>query len=241
MSALWVYVAALASTGSTHVLSPEESRHVTARRLREGDSLVAFDGRGGLADARIEQLGRRSCRITLLGVRRVDRTRDSLRLATAIPKGDRLSTLLQMTTQLGVDVWQPLVLEESVVRTLDPTAPRLERILLESCKVARRAWRLEIRPPASLESVLERAAEVGVGIVYGERTGAAGALPPRTRLVVIGPEAGFREAEIRALARSSARPVSLSPHNLRIETAAVAAAVALQALRADEGERVAHG
>ena len=75
-------------------------------------------------------------------------------IASAVPKGDRLSTMLQMLSQLGVRVWQPLVLEHSVVRRVDPEAARLRRILVESAKLARRPWLLEIRPPLGLDALL---------------------------------------------------------------------------------------
>jgi len=230
-SPFWAYVEALPETGVL-VLSPEESRHVAARRLRAGDVIVAFDGRGRQAPARVERIGRRDVELVVLGVETTPAPSPPFVLASAIPKGERLATMLPMLTQLGVDVWQPLELEDSAVRRIDPEAPRMRRILIESCKVARRAWTLVIEPVCALESLLAKDATGPV--VYGDREGLRGGLDAATRLVVIGPEAGFSEREHRALREAGATPHAFAPHNLRIETAAIAGAVAAWLAR---GER----
>jgi len=49
----WVWLEELSSSGSI-TLMPDEARHVAARRLRVGDSLVVFDGHGRRAAARKE-------------------------------------------------------------------------------------------------------------------------------------------------------------------------------------------
>ncbi|MFO0689208.1 MAG: RsmE family RNA methyltransferase [Myxococcota bacterium] len=226
MSALWVHVESLAgavAVGDVVPLSGEETRHVAARRLRVGDRLVAFDGAGRMADVRIEAIGRRAVEVCVEAIRETPRPEAAWVLATAIPKGERLSTMLPMLTQLAVAVWQPLVLEESVVRELDVDSPRLRRILVESAKLARRPWLLEIRRPCSLAELLERSAGAG-GIEFGDREGERCGLSAGAALCVIGPEAGLTADEIRRLRAVGGRGCTFGPWNMRIETAAVAAA-----------------
>ncbi len=236
MSFLWVFVETLVASGLCE-LGPDEARHVHARRLRIGDSLIAFDGQGRHAVARLESLGKRSAGIDLGPIQEETPPARGLTIASAIPKGDRLGTMLQMLTQLGLEVWQPLVLEESVVRKIDPDAARLRRILIESCKVARRPWRLEVRKPLSLDTLLANE-PAGAQIAFGDLEGEASVLPPEIALVLVGPEAGFSEPERKTLDRAEARAVSFGPHNMRIETAAVAAATAFNVSRnASEDQR----
>ncbi len=225
MSALWVFVEALTAPGSIE-LDSDEARHVAARRLRVGDGLVVFDGAGRIAEGRLESVEKRRTRVDVGAISTARAPRRGGVVASAIPKGERLGTMLPMLTQLGLAAWQPLVLEDSVVRKLDPDAKRLSRILVESCKVARRPWLLDVRPPCSLEEALAGRVP-GYPIAFGDHAGPSSGLAPSVGLVLIGPEAGFSESERRTLEAAGAEPRSFGAHNLRIETAAVAAAVAL--------------
>lgn len=231
MSELWSWVEELAEAGP-NMLTADEARHVAARRLRVGDSLVLFDGRGHTADGSIESLGKGSTTIRVDTISQAARPDSRFTLATAIPKGDRLSTMLQMLTQLGLESWQPLVLEDSAVRKLDPNAPRLVRILIESCKVSRRPWLLDVRSPCSLDEVLS-AQSADAGIFFGDREGDCVGFDVPAGLAIVGPEAGFSRSESQALRDAGAKPRSLGAHNLRIETAAIAAVVALHLARGD--------
>lgn len=230
MSVFWAFSEQDLAVGEC-VLSGDESRHLGARRLRPGDPLVVFDGRGGMGDARLVEATKRAARVEIASVEHVPASSEGPVIASAAPKGDRLSTMLQMLSQLGVRVWQPLVLEHSVVRRVDPEAARLRRILVESAKLARRPWLLEIRPPLGLDALL--AAPRQGTACFGDREGATGALPAECALVVIGPEAGFSEGEREALVRDDVRPAAFAPHNLRIETAAIAAAASAFAGRGE--------
>jgi 16S rRNA (uracil1498-N3)-methyltransferase len=52
----------------------------------------------------------------------------------------------------------------------------------------------------------------------------------RTVLIMIGPEGGFSEAEIKKAESAGFIPVSLGTRRLRTETAAIAALCALQSI-----------
>lgn len=228
MSVLWVWVDGLSEVGSGSIeLSQDEARHVTARRLRVGDSLVVFDGRGRTAEAKIESVVARSVRLDVAVIGETPGPESGLVIASAIPKGDRLGTMLQMLTQLGLGVWQPLVLDDSAIRKLDPSAARLQRICIESAKVARRPWRLEICDTVTLDMLFEREPD-SENVYFGDREGETFGLKSdgAAALMIIGPEAGFSESEQNRLESAGATAVSFGQHNLRIETAAVVAMTA---------------
>jgi 16S rRNA (uracil1498-N3)-methyltransferase len=231
----WVWLEELSSSGSI-TLMPDEARHVAARRLRVGDSLAVFDGHGHRAAARIESLGKNSTVVAVDSIEEVARPGSEFILASAIPKGDRLSSMLQMLSQLGLESWQPLVLEDSAIRKLDPKSKRLVRILVESCKVAKRPWLLDVREPCSLEEALS-GRPFRSPIYFGDREGGASGFEASAGLVLIGPEAGFSESERKLLRGVDAQARSFGTHNLRIETAAVAAAVALHFARSRDPRR----
>ncbi|MFP6655652.1 MAG: RsmE family RNA methyltransferase [Myxococcota bacterium] len=232
MSELWVFAEAFEASNPL-VLSSDETRHLSARRLRVGDALVVFDGRW--AEARLESIAKRGAVIDVGSINDEPRPPVSPMLASAIPKGDRLGTMLQMLTQLGLGIWQPLLLEDSAVRKLDPKAARLQRILIESAKLARRPWCLEVRSPETLEVVLAKMSQEAQ-ICFGDREGDSSGIDSKVGLIVIGPEAGLSDSERRLLGEVSAQATSFGAHNLRIETAAVAAATAFNlAARSDSG------
>jgi 16S rRNA (uracil1498-N3)-methyltransferase len=230
----WVFVEELERAGSISLL-PDEVRHVAARRLRVGDSLVEFEGRGHKGLGKIESLSKSSSVVAVDSIIEAERPDSAFVLASAIPEGARLSTMLQMLTQLGLDSWQPLVLEDSAVRKLDPNSKRRVRILSESYKVSRRPWMLDVRDPCLLEDALTgRSSEDA--IYFGDREGEAVGFDAPVGTVVIGPEAGFSESERKILRDVGAQPRSVGAHNLRIETAAT---VALHLARRGDSSRIA--
>lgn len=233
MSRLWVHAEAF-DVGTSLVLSADESRHVSARRARVGDDLVVFDGAGRIGEARVETLGRRGVVVGIERVREVERSADRFVLASAIPKAERLAVLLPMLTQIGVENWQPLVLFDSAQRELDVESARMRRILVESAKLARRAWLLELRAPIGLDELLAAHAGRAGRIAFGEREGEHFGIPARAELAVVGPEAGFTPGELRRLRAAGGVGCRLSEHNLRIETAAIAAAATHFAARGVE-------
>ncbi len=230
MSAFWAFSDAPIAPGELR-LSGDEARHLTARRMRSGDALSVFDGRGTVASARLDHAGRREAVVVVESVETWPAPAATPVLASAIPKGDRLSTMLQMLSQLGASIWQPLVLEHSVVRDLDPDAARLRRILVESAKLARRPWLLEVRAPIGIDAALAQAAPEATR--FGDRDGAVAPLDASVELVLIGPEAGFSEPERRLLDQKGVCRAAFAAHNLRIETAAIAAAVSAFAGRGE--------
>jgi 16S rRNA (uracil1498-N3)-methyltransferase len=221
MSQLWAWVETLTEPG-TITLMPDEARHVVSRRLRVGDALTVFDAKGRIASARVESLVRKAVQVEIGAIEQISPPSSGFRLVTAIPKGERLSTMLQMWTQLGLEVWQPLICHDSAIRKLDIESPRIRRILVEGCKVARRPWAMRVLSPLRLaEAIGSRDAEAS--LYYADRAGSRGVFGSADAWVFIGPEAGFSEAEFSLLEAARAKAISLGDYNLRIETAGVAA------------------
>jgi 16S rRNA (uracil1498-N3)-methyltransferase len=219
------YAEHLPDAGATFTLMGDEAHHAAAsRRLAPGDTLWLFDGRGGLARTTLGQVTKRGYELTLrIEERRTEPpSKPSIHLACALPKGDRQSVLLDMATQLGMTQFTPLVCERGVVKPGAHSPERWRRICLEACKQSRRVYLPELHEPASPVQVM--ASHHGAWIAHpsGVTAGAmlAGTLPDKLTLLV-GPEGGFTEEEVRQAVKQGARAVSLGPAILRIETAAI--------------------
>jgi 16S rRNA (uracil1498-N3)-methyltransferase len=125
----------------------------------------------------------------------------------------------------------PFTASRSVVRW-DPDKAarnheRLARVAREAAMQSRRVWLPEVRPVAPFEAV---AGGWGGAAALAEPGGSPVSLD--YPCVLVGPEGGWAAEEKAAVAAN----VSLGPTILRAETAAVAAAVLLCALREGRGD-----
>lgn len=228
----WFFVSALPDVGDAWPLPREEAKHALgARRLEVGDEVVLFDGRGGIAEGRLEGTRLRDGSVPVrVGARRVEERRGrAVHCATALPKGDRLATLVDMTAQLGVASLTPLRCERSVVGETANRAERIRRIQVEACKQARSAWLPELgeeTTPGALAAA--HRGRLLVAHPGGVRPREIAAQLGDACTIAIGPEGGFTEAEVERLRAAGVIAIDLGPTILRIETAAVVATALLR-------------
>jgi 16S rRNA (uracil1498-N3)-methyltransferase len=238
------------SDGQACALLEGEAEHlVKVLRVRPGAALLGLDGRGLRLPLEVERVDKRRLEVTVRGVAVRDPAPGQagaplprIELAAAWPSEARGDALLDQATQLGVAALRPLLAERSSGRRGAPRAQRAERLIREACKQCDRSWLPAIQSPATpVEAVAEfreRAAEGQVLLTDpSAATTLAAALrrAPRDapRLLLVGPEGGFSQAELDAMHAAGALPVRLGPHVLRIATAAESAlAIAASALEA---------
>ena len=199
-----------------------DDEHHLARviRLRDGDALTASDGAGAW----------RSCVFRGSSLEAVG---DIVHCASPTPpigvgfaliKGGRPELVVQKLTELGVDYLVPITCARSVVRWDDAKAAKNQ---VRLAKVAREAamQSRQVRVPVvhPLESFAAASARPGATLC--ERDGAAPSLDHPFAL--IGPEGGWSDAE-RGVELAHTR---LGDSVLRAETAAIAVATLLSAVR----------
>ncbi len=227
---------AIPAPGAVAWLDREEARHaVGSRRLAQGDMVDLVDGAGGVAQARLGAERDRQGNLSALVLRvdRVARPVPALHVATAVPKGDRLGTLLDALGQLAVETVTPLDCERSVTPADRLSGERPARILAEALKQSRGAWRTQVRPATDPVSFARAHLAAGHAVLMLDPRGPA-LVPAVTGVtsvaLLVGPEGGFAESEMRELAEAGARPASLGGTVLRIELAAAAACAAIRAM-----------
>jgi 16S rRNA (uracil1498-N3)-methyltransferase len=227
-----IYVADLADP----VPSPDDAHHLgAARRLRDGELVMACDGAGSYVACRSRVDGR-DLRLEPDGaVRRMTAPSPRITIGFSLAKGDRTEWAVAKLTELGADRIIPLLCERTVVRPDDGggrRAGRLRRIARESAMQSRRAWLPEVDEPTPFAT----AARLDPSAALAEPGGGRLTLDHAT--VLVGPEGGWSPAE-RSLGLNE---VTLGPAILRIETAAISSATLLIALRSGlvAGGRGAH-
>jgi 16S rRNA (uracil1498-N3)-methyltransferase len=217
---------------------PEASAHHAVRvlRLREGDAVVLFDGRGGEYPARLAMPGRGRV-VAETGEHRATERESPLAvtLAQGVSSGERMDFTVQKAVELGVAALHPVLCARSVVR-LDGErgAKKLahwRRIAIAACEQCGRNRVPEIAEPVALDRYR---APAGAKILLAPSGSARLADLARGPVVLaVGPEAGFSPGEERGLLRAGFVAVRLGPRVLRTETAALAALATLNALAGD--------
>jgi 16S rRNA (uracil1498-N3)-methyltransferase len=229
-------------TGSaTQVHLPEDVSHQvrTVLRLRGGARILVLDGLGWEYVVELVDLhGDRAAGRILERRQAMGEPRLFLTLYAALLKSQRLEWVLQKGTELGVSAFVPTVTERTVLRDVGRVRKkyaRWERILREAAEQCRRGRVPHLSEPLSFGDACRVAAadhgraflpcvqEGGIGLAEAVRAGPP--WPERPRLaLLIGPEGGFHEDEVRLALQSGIHAVSLGPRTLRAETAALAAA-----------------
>jgi 16S rRNA (uracil1498-N3)-methyltransferase len=237
--------------GSTAVLSGAEARHVThVLRLRAGDEIRIFDGAGCEYRARIEALPPGRVELAVME-KKVSPGLPAIRVTVAqgILKEKKMDRLVRQLSELGASRFIPVSGGRSVVRLegarAASRAERWRRIAVEALKQCGRGDVMEIADVCGFEQVLEIGRACSRRIVFWEHAAAPlGAetipapeprLPPSSVMILLGPEGGFSEEEIRRAVDAGFCAASLGPRILRAETAAVAACALVQYLFGDLG------
>jgi 16S rRNA (uracil1498-N3)-methyltransferase len=234
------YVDAALRAGSVCTLSEEAAHHaVHVLRLREGDEITLFNGRGGEFAARIASMQRLRIAADLLQHRAVEREPPlRVTLVQGVSAGERMDSTVRKAVELGVAEVQPVLATRSVAR---PKGERAEsrrahwqKVVIAACEQCGRNRIPEVHPLVPLAQY--RPAGPGMRILLSPLAQlplSKMSLAGSDFVLAAGPEAGFSAEEQAALAGAGFVPASLGPRVLRTETAAVAALAALSALRGD--------
>lgn len=219
-------------------LGAREARHLGVLRLRPGDEVEVFDGRGGAARAEVRALdewgallaarvgqapdGHPSPEPALTQPSQDRELPQPVTLAVALLKGDKLADVVRAATELGVSRVQLLVTEHADAREIgEQKLTRLRRIASEAARQSGRAYTPEVAPPLRLGELTWE------GRLVAAHPGSAARLPDlldwRAPLTLLtGPEGGLSERECAQLRGRGAEFVTLGPRILRAETAPVA-------------------
>lgn len=215
---------------------------VKVLRLRAGDRVCLFNGRGGEFAATLATAPDRTLQ-ALVGEFTPDRTESPLtvRLLQGISRGERMDYTLQKAVELGVTEIVPLVTDRTVLRLAgEREARRLAHwrgVVLAACEQSGRTHLPPVAEPRPLAAQLAQPLD-GAALLLDPR--AERALmqtgPHRgTVNVLIGPEGGLSPSEVATARAAGYIGVRIGPRVLRTETAAVVALALLQALGGDFG------
>ena len=228
-----IFVTASRLRDGAFVISGDDYHHlVRVRRVRKNDIIKLRSQEGMLFTARVvditgEELVAETVGEAPDGQTAGDRIR--LELAACVLKGKKFDYVIQKSTEIGVDCIAPVVSERTVPDLSEKAAARCrrwEKIALEAAKQSMRDSVPDIREIISFDEYLAGArcgvkilAHPGAEITFSEF--AAVADKDRNVSVLVGPEGGFSNAEIRRALSLGWSPVSFGFTSLRAETASL--------------------
>lgn len=219
-----------------HALNEDEAAHC-ARVLRKkpGDLIYITDGKGNLFTARLTQVSLSACRFEVIARNTAPQACPFITVAVSpVKHPDRFEWLIEKCTEAGAHRIVPILCQRTQKSQL--RTARLQRVAISAMKQSLRPCLPEIAEPIHFNDWINSAEEGGRYICT-----ATGQEPPEwigkiakaTKItLVIGPEGDFSEEELEFAASRGFEPISLGPHRLRTETAAVAATLFVSALGA---------
>jgi len=224
-------------TGARVTVEGNAGNHIVrVLRLRTGDTLTLFNGRGGEFGGSITEIRRDAVAIAVGERRQVERESPlRLTLAQGISRGERMDWVVQKATELGVARIVPIFTERSVVQLDEKQASRKVQhwssIAIAACEQSGRNQVPEIAAPVDLYRWLEQRPRNGMDLLLSPEATARVtdmAVSGQQATVLIGPEGGLADVEQETALRSGFKSVRMGPRILRTETAAVCALTLLQ-------------
>ncbi len=223
-------------------LPPRVAHHaLRVLRLRDGDSITLFNGRGGEFAARLTIDGSRAI-AEIQASDAVERESPvSVTLVQAWIATDKLDWVVEKSVELGVHSIVLMPALRSVVRLADDRlAKRLERLrdlIVATCTQCGRNRIPRIEASSTLATSLQTGlSEDARGVLLHPNAETPLVKVPvtdRRITLAVGPEGGFHDDELALAQRLGYRAYHLGPRVLRTETAGLAALAALQAVAGD--------
>ena len=226
--------------GAQFTLPPEAAQHVAkALRLKAGDAITVFDGRGGEYEATLQRLDKDRVDVKVGAFREAStEPRIAVGLVQGLPEADKMDWIIQKSVELGVAWIQPLVCDRSVVRLSGERAARREahwrRVAVAACEQCGRDRIPEVRPTLGFTHwIAEPTGITRWMLAPGAEPLVSMPAPTAPLELVVGPEGGLSDRERELALSRHCLPLSLGPRVLRTETASLAALAAIHALWAD--------
>lgn len=229
-------------TRDSAALTERETNYLgNVLRLKRGDHVLAFNGRGQEREATISSLARRHAELALLDhVAPMPESQLRLTLLQSLPKTDAMDLIVQKITELGVHALWPIMTDFSVVKLdAERAAKRADhwiRVARSACEQCGRHRPPDIKQVNSLEESLADVPASGRKLVLEAGSASGIDLEPAAVddvFLIVGPEGGFSPADLDSIDAGGFSRMRLGPRTLRAETAAIVATGLLQALWGD--------
>ncbi|WP_024850436.1 16S rRNA (uracil(1498)-N(3))-methyltransferase [Hydrogenovibrio kuenenii] len=225
--------------GATLSLTKEQAHYaLTVLRLKHERPVELFDGKGTQAQATLIHTSRRTADVLINSVE-TPNTESPLKtvLLQGISKGDRMDFTIQKCVELGITDIQPLWTQHCDVKLqgdkLSKKEQHWQEIAINACEQSNRNVVPTILPSLSLDDWFKQNPKIA-GLVLDPYASQSlntleDSLAKQTLHLLVGPEGGLTDDEVKNAQQHGMTPITLGPRILRTETAGMAVLSILQA------------
>lgn len=230
-------------TEEPEIIIPEpDANHIkNVLRLKQGDSIILFDGKGKELNARIEAFSSQGVHVSILNMlNSLTESPIHITIAQGYLKDKKMDILIRQLTELGINTWIPFFAQRSIPnpdpKRLAARTLRWKKIAKESLKQCRRTRIPEIFPGLTYDEMLNHSKSFDLKLIFWEKDTAGHDSVLKENpdqkykkiFAVLGPEGGLSKKEVEKAADKGFITASLGPRILRAETATIAASTLLQ-------------
>ncbi len=222
-------------------LDPDASHHLSkVLRVRAGESITLFDGKGNEAQAVIDSIGRDLVRVTAQAPIAIHRESPiEITVVQSLCTGDKMDWVVQKATELGAARIMPLSAHRSVLKLdgsrMEKRVSHWRAIGQASTAQSGRTHQPEVMPVQSFTEMIQwwrsQPRPITGWCLDPFATTSLGQSSIEGPLVIlVGPEAGWTDSEEAQAKAAGFTGIRCGPRILRTETAAAAllAAVAVK-------------
>ena len=213
---------------NTEELPSEEASHaIRVLRMKEGDELLATDGKGYLYECIISLASPKHCKVRIINRNHIEKFwKGNIHLAVAPTKNiDRIEWLTEKATEIGLDSFSFLNCQNSERHILK--TERVEKIVIAATKQSHKAIKPAVNEIVPFKKYISQVPSGQKFIAHCHKEG----LPflgdlindDTDTFILIGPEGDFSIEEVELAEKAGFCSVSLGRSRLRTETAALVA------------------
>lgn len=214
--------------GELLLITDQELHHLRVLRLKTYDRVEVNDLEGNVYEGEIVSIEKN--RALVKPIRKLPAPAQGLNINLFLCMPNQLSKvddLIEPISQLGVDSLIPVISKRSATKPKEIAKKRekWEKIALQSIKQCKRLFPLRIENPVEIHKIK---VESGLKLVFYEKEEvntlkSLDIKPDFDVSILIGPEGGLEEEEVRVLKKMGFIPISLGKNILKMETAIIVA------------------
>lgn len=235
-----VYFSGLLAENSSIDLPLETSHYLSnVLRLSINDSITLFNGDGYDYAAEIITIHKK---IITVSIKHKTKNNNApslhIHLVQAVCRGEKMDLVIQKATELGVSAITPVFTEFTNVKlSSDRLIKKVEhwqKVANSACEQSGRADLVTINQPVKFEQLI-RQDFAGAKVILSPHENQAVSIKATITSVnlLIGPEGGFSEQEVKQAVNNGFQPWQLGTRILRTETAGLTAIAVLQSRYGD--------